>query len=104
MVRADWPEMDVIVQGPPHAVAFSTRERRNVLVVLLHPVLDHAEISPVWSSNITMHGVSVVSDDGLISITFPMDELESDFGVLAYMNTRANASGALTQHTSSRRL
>ena len=33
-----------------------------------------------------------VTDDGLISISFPMDGLESDFGVLAYMNTRANAN------------
>ena len=33
-----------------------------------------------------------VTDDGLISISFPMEGMESDFGVLAYMNTRANAS------------
>lgn len=33
-----------------------------------------------------------VTDDGLVSISFPMDGLESDFGVLAYMNTRANAN------------
>ena len=28
-----------------------------------------------------------VTDDGLISMSFPMQEMESDFGVLAYMNT-----------------
>lgn len=72
MVRTDWPEMDVIVQGVCCAK-------------LGNP-------SPLCVYNSCF--VATVSDDGLISITFPMDELESDFGVLAYMNTRANANGA----------
>ena len=42
------------------------------------------------------HCPYAVTEDGFITFTFPMDELESPFGVLAYMNTRANANGACT--------
>jgi len=39
-----------------------------------------------------------VTEDGFITFTFPMDELESPFGVLAYMNTRANANEIIEKY------
>ena len=35
---------------------------------------------------------NAVTEDGFITFTFPVEELESDFGVLAYMNTRSNSN------------
>jgi len=88
--RTRWLHTNMFMGGPMVPAGKSDFLAKPTLAML--PEIVEALQRMVRGDWAELDVVVQVSDDGLISITFPMDELESDFGVLAYMNTRANAS------------
>ena len=88
--RTRWLHTNMFVGGPM-VPSGRTEFLKKPTLAMLPEIVETLQrmVSNDWPE---LEVMVQVTDDGLISISFPMDGLESDFGVLAYMNTRANAN------------